>query len=64
MSNTSRVAKTGDIDDVARLIYEIPESNFKANHTTDYRKCAEHFYVKNMCFEKYIELYESVVKNS
>lgn len=61
-SNTGRVAKTGDIDDVARLVYEMTESNFKANHTADCRLRAENMYDKNKCFDMYIDLYESILK--
>lgn len=59
--NTGRVAKTGDIDDVARLVYEMVESNFKANHTVNCRLHAELMYDKNKCYEKYLDLYESII---
>lgn len=59
--NTGRMAKTGDIDDVARLVYEMAESNFKAKHTADCRLRAELIYDKNKCYEEYIGLYESII---
>lgn len=59
--NTGRIAKTGDIDEVARLIYEMAESNFKAKHTTDCRLLAEQMYDKNKSFKNYIDLYESLI---
>lgn len=59
--NTGRVAKTGDIDDVARLVYEMTESNFKGNHTSDCRLRAEEIYDKNRGFKRYIDLYESLI---
>ena len=60
--NTGRVAKTGDIDEVARLVYEMTESNFKDNHSADCRVRAEQMYDKNKSFMKYIDLYESFIK--
>ena len=59
--NTGRVAKNGDINEVARLIYEMAESNFKSIHASDCRHRAEQMYDKNKCFEKYINLYESII---
>ena len=59
---TGRIAKTGDIDNLVRLIYEMTESKFKQNHSADCRKRAEEHFDKDKCFEKYIELYESLLK--
>lgn len=61
--NTGRVAKTGDIDDVARLVYEMTECNFKAKHTADCRLRAEQMYDKNKCIEKYIDLYNRILNS-
>lgn len=59
--NTGRVAKTGDLEDVKRLVYEMAEFDFKAKHTVDCRARAEQMYDKDKCFEQYIELYERVL---
>ena len=59
--NTGRVAKTGDIEDAKRLVYELAESDFKANNTEDCRARAEQMYNKDNCFEQYIELYERIL---
>ena len=60
--NTGRVAKTGEIEDVKRLVYEMTESDFKAKHTIDCRARAEQMYDKDKCFEQYIELYNRILK--
>ena len=61
--NTGRVAKTGDIEDVKRLVYEMAESDFKAKHTADCRARAEQMYDKDKCFEQYIELYNRILNS-
>lgn len=60
---TGRIAKTGDIDELVRLIYEMTESKFKQNHSTDCRKRAEEHFNKDKCFEKYIELYNRILED-
>ena len=60
---TGRIAKTGDIDELVRLIYEMTESKFKQNHSTDCRKHAEEHFNKDKCFEKYIELYNRILED-
>ena len=58
---TGCIAKTGCIDDLVRLIYEMTENRYKQNHTVDCRKQAEEHFDKDKCFEKYIELYEELL---
>lgn len=50
--NTGRMAKTGDIEDVKRLVYVMTESEFKAKHTTDCHLQAEQTHDKDKCFMK------------
>ena len=59
--DTGRVARTGDIGDVLRCIYEMINGDFKSIHAKDCRQRAEQMYDKNKCFEKYLILYESFV---
>lgn len=61
---TGRIAKTGDIEDVVRLIYEMTENQFKQNHSADCRKRAEEHFDKERCFEKYVQLYEELLSSS
>lgn len=58
---TGCIAKTGCIDDLVRLIYEMTGNRFKQNHTADCRKRAEEHFDKDKYFEKYIELYEKLL---
>ena len=60
-SETGCIAKTGCIDDLVGLIYEMTGNRYKQNHTADCRKRAEEHFDKDKCFEKYIELYESLI---
>ena len=39
------------------------ESKFKQNHSAACRKRAEEHFDKDKCFERYIELYESLLKS-
>lgn len=58
--NTGRMAKTGDIEEVKRLVYQMTKSDFKVNHTADCRARAEQMYNKEKCFEQYIDLYNQI----
>ena len=59
---TGFIAQTGGIDNLVRLIYEMTENSYKQHHTADCRKRAEEHFDKDKCFEKYIELYESLIE--
>ena len=59
---TGRIVKTGDIESVARTIIDMTNNGFKLKHTCDCRLRAAELYNKDKCFEKYIELYESLLK--
>ena len=58
---TGRIAKTGNVKEVVRMIYEMTENMFKQKHTTDCRKRAEEHFDKDKCFEEYIELYNRIL---
>lgn len=59
---TGRVVKTGDIKSLAALIREFRDTDFKKHHSADCRRRAEEFFDKDKCFEKYIDLYEGLLK--
>lgn len=59
---TGRIAKTGNIEEVVSLIYEMTDNTFKQKHTVDCRRRAEEYFDKDRCFEKYIELYENLLR--
>lgn len=59
---TGCIAQTGGIDNLVRLIYEMTGNSYKQHHTADCRKRAEEHFDKDKCFEKYIELYESLIE--
>lgn len=58
---TGRVAKTGNVEEMVKLIYDMMENRFKHKHTVDCRKRAEQCFDKDKCFEKYIELYNQIL---
>lgn len=59
---TGRIAKTGNLEDMVRLIYEMTEEKFKHKYAIDCRKRAVEHFDKEKCFEKYIELYERLIE--
>ena len=58
---TGRVAKTGNVEEMVKLIYDMMENRFKHKHTADCRKRAEQCFDKDKCFEKYIVLYNQIL---
>lgn len=60
--NTGSVIEQGDIEGLCAKIKEFNASGFKQLHSSAYRKRAEDYFDKDNCFEKYIELYESLLR--
>lgn len=58
---TGRIANTGNVEEVVRLIYEMTDNMFKQKHTADCRRRAEECFDKDKCFEEYIELYNRIL---
>lgn len=61
-ADTGCVVRTGDINALVKTIKDMIERNFKQLHSADCRKRAVDYFDKDKCFEKYIELYESLIK--
>lgn len=59
---TGRVVKTGDIDQLCETVSEFKNSKFKQLHSTDCRHLAEAKYDKNKCFDRYVQLYEELLR--
>ena len=55
---TGVVVEQGDVDGLAEAIRMMKE---KPLSSTDCRKRAEECFDKDMCFEKYVELYEKLI---
>lgn len=60
--NTGAVIEQGDLDGLCAKIQEFKSTGFKQQHSTDCRKHAEEHFDKDKCFEKYIDLYESLLR--
>ena len=60
--NTGAVVEQGNIEALCEKIIEFKNSKFKETHTLDCRKRAEECFDRNKCFEKYIEIYEQLLK--
>lgn len=60
--NTGAVVEQGDLDAFCAKIKEFKANGFKQQHSADCRKRAEECFDKDKCFEKYVELYESLLK--
>lgn len=61
--NTGAVVEQGDLDGLCAKIKEFEVTGFKQHHSADCRKRAEENFDKNKCFEKYIDLYESLLSS-
>lgn len=59
--NTGAVIEQGDLNALFERIKEFKISDFKKAHNEDCRERAVGNFDKNKCFEKYIDLYESVI---
>ena len=62
MYETGAVVENGNLESLAATIHEFRDTDFKKHHTVDCRKRAEECFDKDKCFEKYIELYEGLLK--
>lgn len=60
--NTGSIIEQGDIAGMCTKIREYKSEGFKQHHSVDCRKRAEEYFDKDKCFEKYIDLYESLLK--
>ena len=56
------VEKVGDLDGIIDAINEI-RTNGKEHYSAACRKYAEEHFNKDICFDKYINLYEKLIKN-
>ena len=63
-SETGRVVKTGDIEALAATIQELCATDFKKHHSAACRQRAVEYFDKDKCFEKYVELYERLLKKN
>lgn len=62
MFETGAVVENGNLEALAATIREFCDTDFKKKHSADCRKRAEECFDKDKCFEKYVELYESLLK--
>lgn len=60
--NTGAVVEQGDLEGLCAKIKEFKANGFKQQHSADCCKRAEECFDKDKCFEKYVELYESLLK--
>lgn len=60
---TGAVVETENFDTLAATIREFRDTDFKKHHTSACRKRAEECFDKDKCFEKYVELYERLLKS-
>lgn len=60
--NTGAVVEQGNLDELFSKIIEFRNADFKGCHSEDCRQRAEKCFNKDKCFEKYIELYEIILK--
>lgn len=58
---TGRVVKSGDIATLLKIVKDMCDSSFKTRHSSDCRKRAVEGFDRNKCFEKYINLYNSLL---
>lgn len=59
---TGAVVEQGNLEEMCSKILEFKNTGFKQLHTSACRKRAEECFDKDKCFEKYIELYEGLLK--
>lgn len=59
---TGAVVEQGNVQALCDKIIEFQAANFKQLHSADCRNRAERHFDKDKCFEKYIELYEKLLK--
>lgn len=59
--NTGTVVEQGNLERLCTKIKEFKTVGFKQQHSADCRKRAEECFDKDKCFEKYIDLYESLL---
>lgn len=62
--NTGAVVEQGDLNALSETIKEFQVLGFKQKHSVDCRKRAEEHFDKDKCFEKYIELYNGLLKKN
>lgn len=60
-ANTGAVVGQGQVSELCSKIKEFRNSDFKQNHTEDCRNRAIQKFDKDMCFEKYITLYNGIL---
>ena len=60
--NTGSVIEQGNIEGLCAKIQEFKSTGFKQQHSADCRKRAEDCFDKDKCFEKYIDLYEDLLR--
>jgi glycosyltransferase involved in cell wall biosynthesis len=60
--NTGAVVEQGDLNALSETIKEFQVLGFKQKHSVDCRKRSEAHFDKDKCFEKYIELYNGLLK--
>ena len=59
---TGAVVEQGNVQALCDKIMEFQASDFKQLHSADCRNRAERHFDKDKCFEKYVELYEGLIK--
>jgi len=59
---TGLVVEQGDVNALYAAIKQFKDTGFKVAHSSDCRMRAEQEFDKNKCFDKYIKLYESLLK--
>ena len=62
--NTGAVVEQGNIDALCKKIKEFNYDKFKKNSTMKCRERAEKEFDKDKCFEKYMALYEQILKGN
>jgi glycosyltransferase involved in cell wall biosynthesis len=59
---TGAIVEQADLNTLCERIKEFKFLKFKERHSTDCRKRAEELFDKHKCFERYIKLYERILK--
>ena len=62
LSEMSGCVEQGDLNALSETIKEFQVLGFKQKHSVDCRKRSEEHFDKDKCFEKYIELYNGLLK--
>lgn len=62
--NTGAVVEQGNVSALSEKIKEFQVLGFKQKHLADCRKRAEEHFDKDKCFEKYIELYNELLRSN